>query len=254
MPRKCLLVVVDGMRPDSLSTSPIAEKWKKEYTYVSNAQTVFPSVTFPTHMSLFHSVDPQRHNNLTNTYVPQVRPVRGLCEVLRAAGKTCAFFYNWEELRDLARPDSLTYSCFASGHTPGGYEKAIQISTRQAMECIAAEAPDFVFLYLGMVDEEGHAYGWMTEEYLRAVRLSWEMIDKVCQKLPEEYDVFVTADHGGHDRTHGTEMPEDMTIPFFWKGENVPASLENVSIKDIAPTIVARIGVAPDAQWEGKAL
>ncbi len=56
------------------------------------AQTVTPSVTLPCHMSLFHSVTPQRHGTTTNTYAPQVRPVRGLCEVLAAAGKRCAFF------------------------------------------------------------------------------------------------------------------------------------------------------------------
>ena len=254
MARKCLLVIVDGMRPDSLESSPIAENWKKECTYAADAQTVFPSVTFPTHMSLFHSVDPQRHNNLTNTYQPQVRPVRGLCEVLRAAGKSCAFFYNWEELRDLARPDSLMFSSFVSGHGPEGYPKAMKANARQAIECIREDAPDFVFLYFGMVDSMGHAHGWMGEEYLDAVRLSWELIEQVCQTLPAEYDVMVTADHGGHDRTHGTDMPEDMTIPFFWRGAGVPEKLEGVCIKDLAPTIVKRLGVEADSQWEGKAL
>ena len=50
------------------------------------------------------------HGILTNTYVPQVRPVNGLCEQLRAGGRKCAFFYNWEELRDLSRPESLAFS------------------------------------------------------------------------------------------------------------------------------------------------
>ena len=36
-------------------------------------------------------------------------------EQLKAAGKTSAFFYDWEELRDLSRPASLSYSFFASG-------------------------------------------------------------------------------------------------------------------------------------------
>ena len=32
--------------------------------------------------------------------------------------------------------------------------------------------------------------------------------------------LWFTADHGGHDRTHGTGSPEDMTIPFIIKGKN----------------------------------
>ena len=51
--------------------------------------------------------------------------------------------------------------------------------------------------------------------------------------------LWFTADHGGHDRTHGTDSPEDMTIPFIINGKDFKAGekLENVSIKDIAPTV-----------------
>lgn len=58
---KVLLALLDGMRPDSITNVP-------------EAQTVFPSVTLPCHISLFHSVDPDRHGITTNTYTPQVRP------------------------------------------------------------------------------------------------------------------------------------------------------------------------------------
>jgi predicted esterase len=76
-------------------------------SHALDAQTVMPSVTLPCHMSLFHSVDPGRHGITTNTYLPQVRPVTGLVDQLDAFGKKCAFFYTWEELRDLSRPDHL---------------------------------------------------------------------------------------------------------------------------------------------------
>lgn len=68
--------------------------------------------------------------------------------------------------------------------------------------------------------------------------------------------IIVTADHGGHDRTHGTELNEDMTIPVIVlsKNEKVNLDLENVSIKDIAPTVVNLLGVSPDEEWEGKSL
>ena len=74
------------------------------------SRTVFPSVTLPCHMSMFHSVPPQRHGVLSNTYTPQVRPVSGLFDQAKMAGKTTAMFYGWEQLRDLGRPGSMTYS------------------------------------------------------------------------------------------------------------------------------------------------
>ena len=101
--KKTILILVDGMRPDAVEQSghSVVAELKAHSAYSMKATTVMPSVTLPCHMSLFHSVTPQRHGILTNTYVPQVRPVKGLCEVLRGAGKKNAFFYNWEELKDL---------------------------------------------------------------------------------------------------------------------------------------------------------
>lgn len=84
------------------------------------AKTVFPSVTLPCHMSLFHSVVPQRHGILTNTFVPMARPVDGLIEKLHNAGKRCAFYYTWEQLRDLAKPACLIVRCTAPCFTSRG--------------------------------------------------------------------------------------------------------------------------------------
>lgn len=251
---KILLVLVDGMRPDSLPGIPQAEQLQQKGTY-ANARTVFPSVTLPCHMSLFHSVEPQRHGTTTNIYTPQVRPIPGLCEALKRGDKRCAFFYNWEELRDLTRPDSLAFAGYFSGHYKG-YETANRLVTDAAIQCIRQESPDFVFVYLGWVDAAGHDCGWMSEEYQRAVRESWEEIVRLQDAIDEDYTLIVTADHGGHDRCHGTDWPEDMQIPLFFRGPAFAAggNLENASILDIAPTITALMGVETPAEWEGKSL
>lgn len=253
---KTLLILVDGMRPDSLTEVPQVQKMMREGTYTMKARTVMPSVTLPCHMSLFHSVDPGRHGTTTNTYMPQVRPIDGLCEVLSKSHKTCAFFFDWHELRDLTRPGSLSYAFFCRGKD-FGYDESQRQCTDAAIDFLAKNRPDFAFLYMGYPDEAGHSHGWMGEEYMEAVRASWASIERVLSALDDEYTVLVTADHGGHDRTHGTEMPEDMTTPLLIKGPGIAAGKEfdgPVSIKDIAPTIVKLLGVEPDAEWEGKSL
>ncbi len=252
---KTLLILVDGMRPDALKEIPRAQALLRRSATALDAQTVMPSVTLPCHMSLFHSVDPARHGTTTNTYAPQVRPIRGLCEVLNAAGKTCAFFYNWEDLRDLSRPGSLAHSYFCSG-SQFGYEEANNRVTDDAIEYLSENDTDFAFLYLGYVDEAGHGYGWMGPEYMAAVENSWENIDRLLKSLPGEYTVMVTADHGGHQRSHGTDQPEDMTIPVILCGKDFApgSSLKDVSILDLAPTVCALLGVQQDRDWEGKSL
>ncbi len=252
---KTVLFVVDGMRPDSLTQIETAQKIIGNSTYTMNAETVYPSVTLPCHMSLFHSVTPERHGTTTNVYMPQVRPINGLCEVLKQSNKQTAIFYNWEDLRDISRPNSLTHAAFYAGKKLG-YLETGEMLTDELISYVKTYDTDFTFLYLGYTDWAGHKFGWMSDEYLSAMQSSWNNIDKVMTELGEEYAYIIVADHGGHDRTHGSEMPEDMTIPVILNGEMFEKgkAIENVSILDIAPTIAELVGAEPDDEWEGKSL
>lgn len=255
--KKVILILVDGLRPDALTGCghPYGNQLLKMGRSCLQAQTVFPSVTLPCHMSLFHSVPPERHGILTNTYVPQVRPVAGLCEQLKNAGKCCSFFYNWEELRDLSRPSSLACSFFASMLAYPG-EKANEMVTEQALSYIASEQPDFAFVYLGLVDEVGHAHKWMGEEYMQACRLSLDEIRRLTEAFGDTYSIIITADHGGHELMHGTRGPEDMLIPLIFIGPDFEpgSTFESAEILDIAPTITDLMGVSAPREWKGKSL
>lgn len=256
MDNKVILILVDGMRPDALAAcgNPYAAELLAASRYTLSARTVMPSVTLPCHMSLFHSVDPDRHGILSNTYTPQVRPIDGLFERLDLAGKKCAFFYTWEELRDLSRPDHIAMSVCINQHKASGTDVRI---TDAALSYIQAEAPDFMFLYLGETDEVGgHSKGWMSETYLGCVSNALDCVRRVRAGIPADYTVILTADHGGHGRSHGSDCPEDMTIPVIVNG---PAAAPgefgcDVSIKDIAPTAASLLGAKPAPEWEGKAL
>ena len=96
----------------------------------------------------------------------------------------------------------------------------------------------------------------MTDEYMQAISESLDNVQRIAARLPPEYHVILTADHGGHDRTHGTELPEDMTIPFFMRHASLtPGEMTgNTCITDIAPTITSLLGLAADPDWEGRAL
>lgn len=254
---KVLLILVDGMRSDSLSVSdhPYIKKMQEEGSYTLEAQTVMPSVTLPCHMSLFHSVEPTRHGILSNTYAPQVRPIAGIFEQLHANKKSSGFFHNWQELRDLARPWSLAYNCYMSGDEYT-FEATNKMLTDNAIDYINHFSPDFTFLYLGLVDEVGHKHGWMSDEYIQSVRDSWDCIEKISEAVPEDVTVIVLSDHGGHDRSHGTDKPEDMTIPILIKGKSAKPGeqLPSANIIDIAPTITKLLNVESNEDWEGKSL
>ena len=253
MDKKVILISIDGMRPDGVQAcgNPFVEELKQLGSWTMDAASVIPSVTLPCHMSIFHSVPPSRHGITTNTYIPPVRPLPGLFEQIHHAGKTAAMFYGWEPLRDVARPMSLLTAeflwAYALPHTDG-------LLTDRALRSIRELKQDFVFLYMVETDEKGgHDHGWMTPEYLEYVSCGIDNIKRVLQEVGEDYTVIVTADHGGHDRAHGTELPEDMTIPMFFIGPDFRPGqeLHGLSLLNLAPTIADLMGVPRAREWEG---
>ncbi len=253
---KVILISIDGMRPDGLLSckNEYVEKLKSISSYTFNARTVFPSITLPCHLSMFHSVPPERHGTLSNTYAVPVRPINGLFEQIKAAGKTSAMYYGWEPLRDISRPESLAAAEYINSYS---FEHTDGMLTERALRYIGLAKPDFVFLYMVETDEKGgHDMGWMSETYLEYISYAINNVKRVIEEVGEEYTVIVTADHGGHERGHGSDMPEDMTIPMFFTGKEFAPGreLENVSILDIAPTIADVMGVAKPREWEGESL
>ena len=252
---KTLLILVDGMRSDALANCQAAQKVLANAVYTLDAQTVMPSVTLPCHMSLFFSSSPEDHGTVSNTYTPPKRPILSLFDVLAIEHKGVASFYSWGQLRDLCHPASLDYSLLIKGSTHA-WDKANDRLTDAAIGYINENDPYLTFLYLGSPDEAGHAHGWMSDKYMQAMDNSWENIVRIMEAIPRDYAVIITADHGGHDYTHGTDAPEDMTIPLVFAGaerEKI-GDLNGATIMDIAPTIAALAGTAASPDWEGKCL
>ena len=253
MNHKVILISIDGMRPDGFLACghPYVQELMRISSYTLEGQTVFPSVTLPCHMSLFHSVPPVRHGILSNLYTPMARPVKGLFEQICLYGGTCAMYYGWEPLRDVSRPDSLQYAGYIHSYAEDSTDSAL---TEMAVERIEQSKPDFVFLYMVETDQKGgHDHGWMSQEYLSVIYTAMGNVQRVVEKFGRDYTIIVTADHGGHDRDHGSNRPEDMTIPVFFLGDRFEPGkqLNDISILDLAPTIADVMEISAAPEWEG---
>ena len=60
--KKVILISIDGMRPDGIKQcgNNYLNELMKMGSYTFDAKTVFPSITLPCHLSMFHSIPPQR--------------------------------------------------------------------------------------------------------------------------------------------------------------------------------------------------
>ena len=250
-----LLISIDGMRPDAIQNTEYGKYLETECSYSLSARTVYPSVTLPCHMSMFYSVEPTEHGVTSNSYTPLDSLSYGISESLSERGKKTAAFYNWQPISNVVSNHENVYSEFIVPDTIG-WEAANRDTADACIDYLKENTVDFAFLYLGFLDEWGHRYGWLSDEYYYALNESLSLVDKVIEGLSSDYTVIITTDHGGHDTTHGTDSTEDMTIPIFVKGRDFEKGkvYGTASILDIAPTVLDVLGVDRPTVWKGISL
>ncbi|QZY28715.1 alkaline phosphatase family protein [Nocardioides coralli] len=102
--------------------------------------------------------------------------------------------------------------------------------TELLVERLLSNPPSFSFLHLDNPDDAGHTHGWLSPEYLQAVRRTDELVGAVLDAvagdpgLAASTVVVLTGDHGGTGTGHlDTTDPANYTIPFFVWGDGVPA-------------------------------
>jgi predicted AlkP superfamily pyrophosphatase or phosphodiesterase len=249
------------MRPDAVQAAqtPVMDRLAQEGASTWTARTVMPSSTLPCHTSMLRGVDTDRHGITSNRFQPLVRPVPSLIEAAKDQGRRTGFFYNWEPLRDLAAPGKLDASMmWADCHSPEGDRHVAEL----AAGCMQRIYFDLLFVYFGWPDECGHRSGWMSEPYLEAVSNADRCLGHVLEAIQrlgraEETVTLVLSDHGGHARTHGTEMDEDMLIPWILHGPGVRqghAIQEPVRIYDTCVTLARLLCLEPSPEWEGRVI
>lgn len=249
-----LLFSIDGLRPEAiyLGDMTFTQSLLQTSAHTLQAQTVMPSVTLPCHTSMMRGVDVDRHGITTNTFMPLARPVPSIFDVASVAGLRCGAFFNWGPLRDLFEPESVVVSLFDRSAGPTDSDPLV---AEMALPHLAGL--DFAFVYFGDTDEVGHRDGWLSEGYLETANRADQAVRQVSDTFLSHHpdgNIVLLSDHGGHGKTHGTDLPEDMTIPFIAFGPGtVPGELPNpVRIFDTAPTVAKLLGIAPSPIWTGQ--
>ena len=258
---KIILVVFDGCRPDGLAqahTPHIDALWQSG-AYCWTAQSIMPSVTLPTHLSMFRSVSPEKHGVTDNTYHPPAADLPSVMDIAHKAGLKTAMFYSWEQLRDLSAPGSVDVSYY---HHAYGVDDTDHTVAQQAALHIVAEQPDASLVYFGESDLAGHESGWMSAPYIAAIEDMDQALGRVIAALKRagiagDFTWLFLADHGGHDHAHGSDAPEDLTIPWVISGPRAKkghAIQGAVRIIDTAATIAHLLDLPRPPVWEGAAV
>ncbi len=251
--RRVLILSIDGLRPELLSLAPMPnlQSLMQNSAYTLSAQTVYPSVTLIAHASMLGGVCPSKHGVDWNDYIPERGFAFGtdLFDIAHEAGLQTVMHVGKEKLRQITEPQSTDIFTYVNDR-----------DTVVAQRLISDFPGDFrlLFVHFPLVDGMGHAYGWLSPEQISVAFRADEALGQILAELDArglrgETLIIITSDHGGHDTTHGSTLPEDMTIPWIASGPGIqPKQLTTrIHTMDTAATAAFALGLEIPLEWDG---
>lgn len=251
--RRVLILSIDGLRPDAISLAPMPylSSLFASSAYSLTAQTIFPSVTLPSHTSMLSGQCPDKHKVNWNDYTPELgyAQVTDLFDIAHAAGMQTAMFVGKEKLRQITEPASTDIFQYINDRD--------LVITDTLIQNFPADFR-LMFVHFPTTDWMGHEYGWLSGEQLSVIFRADQALERLMTELQTrgllaETLIIITADHGGHGTTHGYSLPEDMTIPWVAYGAGVQPTFltSSITTTDTAATAAYALGLPIPAEWDG---
>jgi predicted AlkP superfamily pyrophosphatase or phosphodiesterase len=253
---------------------PVLQKLVKQGACTWAAQTTKPPITLPSHTSMLTGVRPDKHKINWNSWQPTNGVVRvpTVFTAAKQAGFSTAMFVGKEKFRHLLQPGTVDEFCFNRGASTivtkrdgdgSPKKKESNVSAKavavNAAEYIVSHKPNLCFIHFADPDGVGHKFGWGSPEQIKAfgevdaaLGVIVEAIHKA--KLAKRSVIILSADHGGHGKGHGEDIPEDMTIPWVAWGKGVKKHFEisaPVNICDTTATALWLLGLQPISPLDG---
>ncbi|GAB4505553.1 MAG: alkaline phosphatase [Anaerolineales bacterium] len=252
-PARVLLLSIDGFRPDAIELAPMPnlQALMQSSAYSLTAQTIFPSSTLPAHSSMLTGLCPQKHGVDWNNYLPERGYAHGtdIFDLAQAAGLYTLMVVGKEKLRQVTEPESIDSFIYINDRDKVVAQKVVEL---------IPHGFDLLFVHFPLPDGMGHEYGWLSPEQLSVLYRADEAILSILQALEtagfrDTTLIIITADHGGHNTTHGSNLPQDMTIPWIAVGPGIhPGQLTTaINTTDTAATIAWALGLPLPPEWDG---
>jgi hypothetical protein len=254
--RVVILISLDGARPDGVeqADTPNIDKLIESGAASKDAQTTYPFITLPSHIAMLSGLTHEHHGILLNRDVDNMPPMpcKSLFDYCDTYGLPTLMIAGKSKLR-MIRPVS-------EGDKPSYIVPLDEVGAtlKRSTENVI---PSFIFIHSSEPDVTGHLLKWMSGSYLRAIARADQMVGEVVQWVHDNdlWDrtlIIISADHGGHGRTHKGEHPADLTIPWIVGGGlAVEARLEGrIDIYDTAPTILQVLGLPIPEGLDGAAV
>lgn len=256
-----IIISLDGMRPDAITRfrPRTLRRLIAEGSHSPEAQTTLPSRTLPSHMSMMSGKKPEAHGVINNEDPDETRWMTDVPTVMAVAhdrGLQTIALFSKSKFRQIYEPDALDYAdqpggwlgLRMAGKTAGRFEHYLQRAR-----------PQLSFIHFAEPDYMGHTTGWTSWPYGWTLRYADGAVARVLAAADRafgagNYTVIITADHGGHRFSHGSDDPRDMTIPWIAWGKGVrPGNTlpKGIRTMDTAATALWLLGIPIPERWVG---
>jgi len=256
--RHVVIVSFDGGKPEVMRTCrmPRLDRLRAEGAGTWDARTVYPSITLVSHTAMLTGVAPAKHGISWNEYQPEkgLLKVPTIFELVKKADKrkVTGIFAGKEKFATLLKTGTLdAFSC------PDFHA---DIVSKAAADFIRRRKPNLTMVHFADTDGAGHDKGWGSDPQRRAFedcdRALGTVMDAVHRAgIADRTVVIVSADHGGHAKTHGSLLADDMAIPWWTWGATVRKGTllkGPVATFDTAATALWLLGVPLPAHCDGQ--
>lgn len=249
------IISFDGGKPSIMhdSNMPLFKRMQQEGASTMQGFTVVPSLTLVSHTSMLTGVQPNKHLIDWNEWTPD----KGLVQVptifalAKQQGLITGLIAGKDKFKHLNTAHSLDLFAIPA--------RSAQEVANTAAEFIRVKKPNLTFIHFADSDSSGHEFGWGSAQQKAAFAAEDIALDTVRKAIAQagiERDsvIMLTADHGGHDKTHGSTRLEDMHIPWVAWGKGVKPGLElkqRINTYDTAATALWLLGVAIPKEFDG---
>ena len=254
-PTHVIVISLDGARPDAIlqaqtpNIQALAQRGAVDWT----AQTVFPPVTLPAHVSMLTGLEVSAHGVNWNDNDPSrdVLPSPTFVTLAQQAGYRTAMVVGKEIFRQVNQTADTDYTFARRGDG--------SVADR-VIELLHADY-QIIFAHFPNPDFYGHSTGWRSDDYQYELSNTDWNVGRILTTLDElgltdETLVILTADHGGHGTVHGSDIPEDMNIPWIATGQGISPGtiLDDARVTETAATVLAALGLPQPEGMVGRAI